>query len=692
MKLLWFFSSLIGSLSLASGMTLAGWVTPAQAGELSTWHFDANQNRLDFTTNADVQPRAQLVFDPTRLVIDLPGLDLGEEAISQPIGGAIQQIRIGQFDAETTRIVIELSPGYTIDPQQVKFRGLSPTQWTVQLPPPQLLSETPALPNAVTSTTANTAPRTATFQTATPPTAAPQTSPPPVSASPQAAPASLAETLQSAPASSLRPEAATTASARTVARSRTNSSTSVTEVTELQVTREGLLLKTDGRQPQVEIERSGRREITIRLDNARLNRDFGDRDRSVNRHQVDDLEVDQSNGDVEITLDVDRRSPDWEAQVNAQGQVLLQPKSEEVAADPEPPAARAARPAVPATRSNLPAPRTSGNPVAATAATSAVPNMQLATVQGIELDLSGNQLLIQTDRPVAHRTEWQSGLYVITLSPAQLADQVKGPQLRPADPLRRVRLRQADDQTVVITVQPASGVQFGSLNLITPQMLALDMQRPSNTASRSAPNGSGAFSLPNLLPNQRLVVVLDPGHGGIDPGAVGIGDIQEADLVLPIAQQVATLLERQGIQTVLTRTSDVDVDLEPRVQMAEQVQADLFVSIHANSVGMDRPEVNGAETYYYSTGEALATTIQNSIVTNLNMNDRGVRQARFYVLRRTSMPSVLVETGFVTGSEDAPRLADPNFRSQMAVAIARGILQYIQQQAMAGNRPSSSSQ
>jgi N-acetylmuramoyl-L-alanine amidase len=181
------------------------------------------------------------------------------------------------------------------------------------------------------------------------------------------------------------------------------------------------------------------------------------------------------------------------------------------------------------------------------------------------------------------------------------------------------------------------------------------------------------------VPNGRIIVVVDPGHGGPDPGAIGIGGLRETDIVLPIAQQVATLLDQQGVQAVLTRTGEYDLDLQPRVAMAQRMNANVFVSIHANSISLSRPDVNGLETYYYSNGQRLARTIHNSILQSLDIRDRGVRTARFYVLRKTSMPSVLVEVGFVTGREDAAKLSDPTYRSQMAQAIARGILQYLQQ-------------
>ncbi|RDH47862.1 hypothetical protein CBF18_21100 [Mastigocladus laminosus WC112] len=113
--------------------------------------------------------------------------------------------------------------------------------------------------------------------------------------------------------------------------------------------------------------------------------------------------------------------------------------------------------------------------------------------------------------------------------------------------------------------------------------------------------------------------------------------------------------------------------------MAEHVNADVFVSIHANSAGAGRPDVSGLETYYYDTGLSLARIVHRSILQSVNVRDRGVRKARFYVLRKSSMPSILVETGYMTGREDNPRLGNPEYQNRMAEGIASGILQYLQQ-------------
>ncbi|AFY78043.1 Localisation of periplasmic protein complexes [Pleurocapsa sp. PCC 7327] len=130
MKVYWLMPSLISLFLCAS---------PAEAGRLLSWRFETNQSRLIFTTDSGVavQPKAQPISDPTRVLIDLPGITLGRPSIRQAYGGAVSSLRVGQFDAQTTCLVIELAPtGYTLDPQQVRIRGLSPTQWTLDLPTP----------------------------------------------------------------------------------------------------------------------------------------------------------------------------------------------------------------------------------------------------------------------------------------------------------------------------------------------------------------------------------------------------------------------------------------------------------------------------------------------------------------------------------------------------------------------------
>jgi N-acetylmuramoyl-L-alanine amidase len=193
-----------------------------------------------------------------------------------------------------------------------------------------------------------------------------------------------------------------------------------------------------------------------------------------------------------------------------------------------------------------------------------------------------------------------------------------------------------------------------------------------------------AEGLPEV-PRGRYRVVIDPGHGGPDPGAVGIRGLRETDVVLDVSLQVAQLLQAKGVEVLLTRTSEVDVDLPPRVALANSSGADLFLSLHANALSMDRPDVNGIETFFFETSasRALAASVQQQVVAvSPGSPDRGVRQARFFVIRRTVLPSSLLEMGFVTGNLDAPRLADPAHRRRLALAVAAGILQALGQLAV----------
>ena len=194
--------------------------------------------------------------------------------------------------------------------------------------------------------------------------------------------------------------------------------------------------------------------------------------------------------------------------------------------------------------------------------------------------------------------------------------------------------------------------------------------------SRTPVNASG---LPNVT-RGKYRVVIDPGHGGPDPGAVGIRGVRESEIVLDISLQVAQLLEAKGVQVIMTRTAEVDVDLPPRVAIANRAGASAFVSIHANAISMSRPDVNGIETFFYADRRSarLAAHLQQQM---LNVSpgspNRGVKRGRFFVIRRTTMPAALVEMGFVTGNLDSPRLATSSHRRRLALAIATGILDYL---------------
>ena len=140
------------------------------------------------------------------------------------------------------------------------------------------------------------------------------------------------------------------------------------------------------------------------------------------------------------------------------------------------------------------------------------------------------------------------------------------------------------------------------------------------------------------------------------------------------------MLSEKGIKVRLTRTNEVDLDLPPRVSIANNTDADIFVSIHANASRGKRREINGLETFYYKgwRGRLLAKRIQKQILkVSPGSPDRGVKQGKFYVIKNTRMPAVLVEVGFLTGRLDARRLEKSSHRTKIAYAIAKGILEYL---------------
>jgi len=191
------------------------------------------------------------------------------------------------------------------------------------------------------------------------------------------------------------------------------------------------------------------------------------------------------------------------------------------------------------------------------------------------------------------------------------------------------------------------------------------------------------YTIRIMHPRERYqrIVVIDPGHGGRDPGAVRYG-IRERDVVLQISQKLLQLIEADGlIRAYTTRNSDVFVTLEDRARMANTV-GDMYVSIHINAAR--NTTAHGIETYYRAnahdnfralTSRNLADIMHRHALVNLGSNDRGVRSANFAVLRYSTVPAVLMELGFLTHAEERARINTPEFQWQAARSIYAGMLE-----------------
>jgi N-acetylmuramoyl-L-alanine amidase len=469
---------------------------PATAAEILSWQFNATENRIDFSTSAAVRPEAQMLANPSRLILDLPETRLNQPTSSQLLSNGIKSLRVGQFDPDRTRMVLELDPQYSIDPQQVLIQASTNKQWSVQLPTPQLLQSFPR-------------------------------------GAPVGPVSVFNEDGQIIVAQAVKPKIA----------ANTSTSTPINYIA-IDPTRTGLLVQAD------------------RLSRTQLRYTTG---------------WDMPTGSYRVTI----------------------------------------------------------------------PNAKLA---------SGYQVPADSKRYI---TVSENGDDITIL--VRLVEGIKVNLVRQYLDNRWVALQTTSGSVRIATTPPATPVPVP-----LPKRYPAPKQDPTPTARPS---------------NGRVLVMLDPGHGGKDPGAIGPSGLREVDVILPVAKRVAEILERQGIAVKMTRNSDYFVGLDERVTMSRDAGATIFVSIHANSID-GRPDVNGLELYHYNLGQSLAETVHNAVLDYVNKNgfylaDRRVRSARFLVLRKSAIPAILVETGYLTNEAEAARLRRDDYQKAMAEGIAKGIIQYI---------------
>ena len=186
-------------------------------------------------------------------------------------------------------------------------------------------------------------------------------------------------------------------------------------------------------------------------------------------------------------------------------------------------------------------------------------------------------------------------------------------------------------------------------------------------------------------------IVLDPGHGGSDTGAIGPTGVTEKSIALRIAKRLKTLLEAEGAEVILTRTEDTEVspkkakatdveELQARCDIANQNSADIFLSIHLDA--FSGPEAHGTTGYYYEMGSAdstrLADCVKRGVLRRLGTLDRGTKPCAFYVCRHTDMPAMLLETAFVSNPREEQMMNSEEGVENAAQGIAAGIAEYFQ--------------
>lgn len=193
---------------------------------------------------------------------------------------------------------------------------------------------------------------------------------------------------------------------------------------------------------------------------------------------------------------------------------------------------------------------------------------------------------------------------------------------------------------------------------------------------------------------EKTCIVIDAGHGGTDPGKIGINGKKEKDINLQIAKELKKKLEKEGVEVVMTRESDEGLynsssrnkkvdDMKKRCKIIDEAKPVFTISIHQNSY----PEeyVKGAQVFYYGQsqeGKELAEILQESMVQQLDKENHRTAKANesYYLLKKTESPTVIVECGFLSNSEEAKLLADKDYQKKVAEAIHTGIKKYLKEE------------
>ena len=225
--------------------------------------------------------------------------------------------------------------------------------------------------------------------------------------------------------------------------------------------------------------------------------------------------------------------------------------------------------------------------------------------------------------------------------------------------------------------------------LFVQKQVSADRTRYMQSISTEDSNTAEESEVPLIMSS--FCIVVDAGHGGADPGKVGINDILEKDINLSVALLLAEKLESAGISIVLTRDADVDLangasnfksaDMRNRCALITEANPIFTISIHQNSYPAEN--VTGAQVFYYTQsaeGKALATTLQNSLITNVDPSNRRQPKANdsYYLLKKTPTPTVIVECGFLTSPSESALLVTPEYQEKLVNAICLGILEYLE--------------
>jgi len=307
----------------------------------------------------------------------------------------------------------------------------------------------------------------------------------------------------------------------------------------------------------------------------------------------------------------------------------------------------------------------------------------LGTVLPVQQQLGGWLLVKLPDG----RSGWISGTYAEVITEAEDKEQTaaKGHKIVVDVSALNVRTGPSTDHAVIAVIPQGTVAE-----ILTEQDDWVQVRLNSGKEGWVAgwyvsviPAESGSGEGGSIDPNAPLlgkVIVVDPGHGGSSPGAIGPTGLQEKHVVMDVSSRLAAKLSDAGATVILTRKGDWAVSLEGRVNIANNAHADLFVSVHANA-HLNR-SIGGTETFYYrgkktsTASYQAAALIQNELVKALGLRNIGVKHGNFHVIRETNMPGVLVELAFLSHPAEEAMMKTAEFRESSAQAIFAGILNY----------------
>lgn len=314
--------------------------------------------------------------------------------------------------------------------------------------------------------------------------------------------------------------------------------------------------------------------------------------------------------------------------------------------------------------------------------------------------------------------------FYVDIKNASLSPSLKQPTAIDDVFVKTARAGQYTKDTVRVVLDIKSIEDHKIFSLAEPFRIVIDVigktkQAASSEASKISPSATPPLAQQLGLKIKRIVI--DAGHGGKDPGAIGKGGLQEKDVVLKIVNGLKESLARLGAEIIMTRSDDTFIPLEERAAIANTKEADIFISVHANA-SFNR-KARGVETYFLNlTNDArairvaarenavsikkmsdlqyilndlmktakvnesskLAATVQESLVSNLkakysDVKGNGVKGAPFYVLVGTHMPSILVEVSFITNPKEEERLADSGYIKEIVAGITSGVNRYVKE-------------